>query len=228
VIISIHLPKTAGVSFSASLKEHFGPQQYLEDYNDWPINTPRLKRNSHAIKEYLSNHKRDFSGIGCIHGHFLPLKYLGVNKRWKVEFVTWMREPVQRLVSHYHYWRRVSNPEKDPPLHRKMAEEDWSLERFCLGKEVRNIYSVFLWRFPLEKFRFIGITEYYDEDSLWFGDHLLNAKLEIKAKNVNSNIGDKYIIEDGLYEEIIRWHRKDIMLYEEALRIREVRMGSIA
>ena len=41
-------------------------------------------------------------------------------------------------------------------------EKGWSLERFCLGPEVRNIYSQFLYGFLLEYFSFIGTTEFYE------------------------------------------------------------------
>ena len=71
MIISLHLPKTAGLSFAASLQHHFGHPAYQNDYNDWPINTPVLQRNFHALKYYFINQQKDFSGTACIHGHFL-------------------------------------------------------------------------------------------------------------------------------------------------------------
>ncbi len=42
-VISVHLSKTAGSSFSASLKLHFN-DRYKDDYNDQPISQPRLER----------------------------------------------------------------------------------------------------------------------------------------------------------------------------------------
>ncbi len=32
-----------------------------------------------------------------------------------------------------------------------MVEEEWTLERFCLEPELKNLYSQFLWGFPLKK-----------------------------------------------------------------------------
>ncbi len=73
-----------------------------------------------------------------------------------------MRNPVERALPHYYFGRRSFDPDNAPPLHRKMMEKGWSLERFCLGPEVRNIYSQFLYGFLLEYFSFIGTTEFYE------------------------------------------------------------------
>lgn len=129
MIVSVHLPKTAGKSFQAALTARFG-ESLLEDYGDFPMNTPEYDRNRAALAASLRNAERDFRGIECIHGHFLPVKYLLLSVRRPVTFVTWMRDPIQRLVSNYHYWRRSYDARTAPPLHRRMVEEAWSLEQF--------------------------------------------------------------------------------------------------
>lgn len=224
MIISTHLPKTAGSSFASSLKDHFGESNYRADYGDWPINTPLTKRNYRAIRDYFLNQTRSFAGVECIHGHFLTLKYLGLAKNPDVKFVTWVRDPIQRMVSHYYFWQRTYHAEKSPVLHRKMVEENWTLERFCLGKEIRNFYSAFLWRFPLNKFDFIGITEHYEEDLKWFSNHILKAKLQPNTVNVNTKIGDQYEFSTELRKKIESWHQKDIYLYKTVLDMRSKRI----
>lgn len=225
MIISTHLPKTAGSSFAASLREYFGEDHFISDYNDWPINTPRLKRNFNALRNNIILRRKDYSAIECIHGHFLPLKYLGLRKRKSLSFIAWMRHPVQRMASHYYFWKRTYDPIKSPILQRKMVEEEWTLERFCLGPEARNFYHVFLWGFPLKQFDFIGITEFYEEDFNWFAEHFLNAPLKFKADNVNQNIGKQYHFDASLLKKIEHWHKKDIALYEQAVKIRNNRMA---
>ena len=46
-------------------------------------------------------------------------------------FVTWLREPLQRLVSHYYYWQRSYDPAADDTssLHRRVVEEAWTLQK---------------------------------------------------------------------------------------------------
>ena len=54
ILVSVHLPKTAGSSFREVLKGHFGEKMLL-DYGDMPINTPREKRNAKALADAKAN-----------------------------------------------------------------------------------------------------------------------------------------------------------------------------
>ncbi len=105
----------------------------------------------------------------------MPVKYRLLGWRVPLQFVTWLREPVERLGSHYHYWKRHYNPENAGILHRRVVEEQWSLERFCLGPELQNTYCKFLWGMPLERFAFVGITEFYEEDLAYFSQNILGC-----------------------------------------------------
>lgn len=219
MIISLHLPKTAGASFAATLERRF-KTSLLRDYADVPLNTPQHERNISALQNSLSNAEKDFQGIECIHGHFLPIKYLLLSDRRPVTFITWMRNPVERAISHYYFWRRTFNPGSAAPLHRKMMDEDWSLERFCLGPEVRNAYCQFLYGFPLEYFSFIGITEFYDDDFAFFCQHFMGATFEIERLNVGEEGVNGYAIEKSLRNDIEQYHSKDMALYQRALEMR--------
>jgi len=222
VIISLHLPKTAGTSFSADLEEHFGTG-YLKDYADLPINTPTYERNRAALQASLSNAEQGFEGIGCIHGHFLPLKYLLLATKRQVTFVTWMRHPVERVLSHYFYWKRIYDPTTAPGLHRKVIEEDWSVERFCLGPEVKNLYGQFLWGFPLENFDFIGITEFYEDDHAYFAQRYLQRPIEPRKLNVGEKGEGDYPVEASFRKEIESFHAGDMEMYQWALERRRKR-----
>jgi hypothetical protein len=157
MLISLHLPKTAGASFYGALHSHYG-NNILRDYDDFPINTPAPVRNKSALKKCILNGITAHKNVKCIHGHFLPLKNLLCRN---AKFITWIRDPIERLASHYFYWLREYDHENAPPLQKKIVEENWSLARFCLSPELRNTYNQFLWGFPVSRFDFIGITEYY-------------------------------------------------------------------
>jgi hypothetical protein len=217
MLISLHLPKTAGSSFFASLKDHYG-NHLLRDYADLPINTPVLKRNGNALTRCIVNGVKSYENIECIHGHFLPLKYLMFRD---AKFVTWMRDPVERLASHYYYWLRNYNPDKAPLLQKKVVEEKWSLERFCLSPELRNFYSQFLWGFPIQRFSFIGITEYYETELEYFSKKILGTTLKSHGRNINpSNKGVSYYEDKNLRVKVEQYHSKDVLLYKRALDIR--------
>ena len=122
MIISMHAPKSGGTSFKTILNQHFG-KSLLEDYSDKPINQSTEKRNQDAEKHnsslnFLKKATYKLKGIQCIHGHFLPYKYHKFKTDKNVYFVTWLRDPVERLISHYYHWHRV-NPANPAPLLQK-------------------------------------------------------------------------------------------------------------
>lgn len=225
VLISVHLPKAAGTSFGAALEAYFG-ESLLRDYGDMPINTPPYDRNKAALQRSIENAEAELPGVKCIHGHFLPVKYLLLSRRQNTDFVTWLRHPVERAVSHFYFWQRSFDPTTSPPLHRRVMEERWSLERFCLGPELRNLYSQFLFGFPLEYFAFIGISEFYNHDFEFFTRAYLGASIEPSKLNVGNAAGRNYEISDTLRSDISRFHSEDMNLYQRALAIRDQRCSA--
>ena len=217
MIVSLHLPKTAGSSFLASLESHYG-SRLQRDYGDLPIVTPVLNRKFNALKGCLVNAVKSPESVDCIHGHFLPLKYLFLKD---TKFITWVRDPVERLASHYYYWSRNYNPDIATDLHRRMIEEKWTLERFCLGPEFKNFYSQFLWGFPVKRFDFIGITEHYEQELKYFSTHILKSDIEEHSENINPDNPRKSYFEDNdLRLKIEAYHSKDVAFYRRALEIR--------
>ena len=221
MLISLHLPRTAGTSFRKSLALHFG-SRLLMDYRDFPINTPKLKRNISASLKGVSNLFRDYNEIECIYGHFLPIKYFLLGKKTDVKFITWMRDPVERLISHYFYWKRTYDPKRAQALHRRVVEEGWTLESFCLSDEMRNFYSQFLWEFSLSNFHFVGITEHYEDDFQCFSREFLGTSLPMFSENSNPDReSGKYYCDKTLRKKIEDFHAKDIQLYHRALAMRQ-------
>ncbi len=228
MLISVHLPKTAGSSFLAAIEQHFG-ERLLKDYTDRPITRTTLARNTAALKSCLANvvSGEVLSGYDCIHGHFMPLKYRLAAARADVQFVTWMRHPVDRLASHYFHWMRAAPPAHGSALRRRVYKQEWTLERFCLGPEFRNLYAKYLWGFPQRRFDFIGITEHYEEEMAWFSSDFMHLSLPVKRENINpQHPGRAYIEDASLRSEIERYHAADMALYEQALQLRKDRLST--
>ncbi len=226
------MPKTAGLSFRAALEEHFG-ERFRHDYQDYPLAHPPAERQEQARQWGRSARAGEYSGVGCVHGHFLPLKYLELADTLPCTFVTWLREPVARLVSHYHYWQRAFDPAaaSTSALHRRVIEEGWSLERFCLAPELRNIYTEFLWGFPFERLHFVGITEFFAEDLRYFSQEILGNNLRPHTLNQRQDTAGSTV--DGLLnpsarEHIEAYHAADMALYGQALALRRRRLASLA
>ncbi|MEM1404577.1 MAG: hypothetical protein AAGG55_14665 [Pseudomonadota bacterium] len=235
MLVSVHLPKTAGTSFSQVLQDAYG-DRFMRDYGDRPLQDSSWRRKSRALRARLSNVDRMVpESINCVHGHFLPLKYAALARRTNTDFITWLRHPVERAVSHYFYWVNDFNESDAGLLHKRVIEERWDLERFCLGPELRNVYSTFLWSFPIQRFSFVGITEHYVDDLQRFSRLILDGRpLLVSTENANQtrNIPSgeppqPYEIDDDLRSRIAVHHHRDMALYESALMRRETDRADI-
>ncbi|MFN2288275.1 MAG: hypothetical protein ABR578_08085 [Chromatocurvus sp.] len=232
MLISLHLPKTAGTSFRALLEAHYG-DRLIDDYADRPLHERVAARRTRAVRAGIGLllHADRLRGVDAVHGHFLAIKYSLWSSGSGWRRVTWLRDPVERLASHYHYWRRSFDADTAGPLHRRMMEEDWSLERFCLGPELRNVYRQFLWGVPLARLDFVGITEYYATDAEDFARRFLGLSelpglQSSETENANPAATVRYVDDVELRARIERHHAADVALYREALRLRERRLCS--
>lgn len=222
IFISLHLPKTAGSSFRAALEQTFG-HHLLKDYQGSGISLPQYKRHQKALQQAQTIATNGLQNVECVHGHFLPFKYLLLDDTTPLTFITWMREPVSRAISHYYYWQRNYNSETSAPHHKKVIEERWSLEKFCLSLEFQNIYCQYLWAFPLEYFSFIGITEHYDKDVKYFSDNFLRKALPVLKVNTGT-LAEEIPLSKKALKKIQLFHQKDITLYQKALELRQIRL----
>ena len=224
------MPKAGGMSFRSLLEKHYG-NRFMHDYTDLPINTPLEKRHKMAESSFKKssqtlswkfNHRK----VSCIHGHFLPYKYAGLLGKKNVQFVTWLRDPLERLASHYHFWFRHYNAETTPgALHRRVVEENWSFEKFCFSEEMTNFYAQFLWKFPVSQFDFVGITEHFEEDIQFFAKQFLaRESIETPATNQNPKKPTSYFEDKDLVKRLKEVYSDDYDIYNQALAMREARL----
>ena len=196
------------------------------DYSDIPLNTPVETRNRNALADAASNTTRHFGNISCIHGHFLPAKYRPLKKHGAL-FVTWLRDPLERMVSHYNFWRRTYVPALSPALHRRVVEEQWSLERFAFAEEMRNVYAQFLWSFPLTLFNFVGVVEHFTDDLFYFAEHFLGRTLNTAPRvNTASNPYANAAIVEKLRDRFTEFHALDYDIYHSAVALRAARTSA--
>jgi hypothetical protein len=228
MLISLHLPKTAGSSLRNSLQEHYGPR-LIKDYLSSPTLTPRPWREIKAIAALLYNGIRRFQEIECIHGHFLPFKYLLIGARRNAAYITWMRDPVERLASNYWYMRNPPPYAMPNYIREKMMREQWTLEQYLLAPELRNECSIYLWGMSIKRFDFIGLTEHFDEDFRYFCRVFLGTELPAEHQNRNTaKQSEKYVTDPDLYARVAAFHAKDMAMYQYALKQRAARISEEA
>ena len=218
LIISIHVPKTGGESFRDILEEAV-EGRLQRDYGDKPDAPLTWRKRLELARSRPHVRKK----ARAVHGHFIGTKY------WReypeARYMAWLRDPVERLVSHYQYWQR--KPDKSNPTCRLMIENDLSMEEFAALREMRNLQTRYLGEVPVSALAFVGITERYDE-SIELFRRAFAPDLDFTAERTNANpgrSGGRYEIDQDVRSAIAALNTADADLhargqvrFEELLR----------
>jgi hypothetical protein len=222
LIVSVHVPKTGGVAFREALAS-LAEGQLVLDYDDRPLAPRSLAR---AVRERLRRVELP-PGTRVVHGHFVASKYA---RRYPgARLVTWCRDPIERLASHYHYWLREPDPKN--PTCRRLLEGRLDLEQFAALPEMRDVHARFLGGVPVERFAFVGLTEAFDEGMALFQRIFgLERPLEALRRNVNpERTGERYDLPARTRDALAALNRRDLELYARArARYERLRAGARA
>lgn len=158
IVISVHIPKTAGSAFKSILAQCFGPHvcyDYGDQYKFVDVAPPTLRmRLRRAVRQL--RWCRPIRGTDrCIHGHFKASKYL--NRFPEHRLVTWVRDPVERVTSHYYHWKR--RPDLAHSVCRQLVRDRLSLIEFADLPTMRNLQTRYLDGVSIDAFWFIGVQE---------------------------------------------------------------------
>lgn len=212
IIVSLHIPKTGGTSFATVLERAF-PGQVAYFYKAHNRRThPLLREHGRALDSSVIA-EMEAEGVRFLHGHGAFSTYAPAMPD-PARYWTWLRDPVDRVVSSYHYHRkRQEQPETAGRGPDKVAGRD--LAGFARALVNRNQQSRILAGAPIEALGFVGITERFDQSLARLG---LTSDALPRAKNVNRKRPDATLEERRLIAEL---NAADVALYEQALRLHE-------
>lgn len=193
--VFLHIMKTAGMSLRKEFVRVYGKdvlidRSYRKDRNQ-KVGLLRVSEKSETI--YPENYNK----YKIIHGHFTIEKYKHLG--WPI--FTFLRDPIQRVISHY----SMTLIFKNNPL---------SFEDFCKTTENTMTYMT---GGDLDKFSFIGIVEKY-EDSLRKLNQILNTNIRLVQENKTPkkvNFGENEI------NLIKKYNEQDLVLYEKGCQLFE-------
>lgn len=210
--IYIHIPRCAGTTNRDVLRSTFGRTRVYRDLSF--KKEPRLHKNKNKGEELVVNRfvlcdkifQKNFRVINwedfdVIFGHFTIRKYALME--WP--FVTFLREPIERVISEYSVLRREDKKFKGLSLI-EYAYLNRNLITWMMGEDIN-------------KFLFIGFTEKYEE-SMNKLENLLNKKIiRIASGSNHRNFKfPKYVITEEERKEIESYNQLDIDLYNKALK----------
>jgi len=216
-LISIHIPKTAGTSFRNILKSVYG--------NDQVVRFDISMRGVVRLNEQPYTDKK-LPAAKVLHGHF---SYEALSKNYvipeKCPVITWLRDPVQRVISNYYYLesrlKDILQEEKhDLHILEKMQR---SVLEFARAEINRNRQTKHLKGIDLEELAFAGIQENFQSDLKVLAKILgWNNVPELVYHNITES--PKAEISTDIIEEIYQLNLPDVELYQRALLLRGMKM----
>jgi len=214
-LVSLHIPKTAGTSFRNILKEVYGDDHVVR----FDINQ-RIFINNEAF-----NGRKIDDVINVIHGHFQYSELIKtVRLPEGVPVITWLRHPVERVISNYFYLEKILREELDEEKKglNILAKMQKTLREYASTEANRNRMSKFLDGADLSALFFTGIVEYYEEDLAALASMLGWKEYTILKHNITGNRPD---VDKETIEFIRSLNGKDCELYQRALELRAERIN---
>lgn len=153
----------------------------------------------------------------CFEGHTTRsyLGYENVLKR-KIDYITFLREPISRYISQYNYQKEV-------------MKIDWDIKEFLNEMRFNNLMTKRIAgeydldkakRILFEDFSFVGFCETFDESLILMAHALKLSRFcpYYKRRNVSSNVNyrNDCIRKGNMLERIRHNNRLDIELYDFA------------
>jgi ubiquinone/menaquinone biosynthesis C-methylase UbiE len=204
-LLSLHIPKAAGNAFAAVLKEVYGLDSIAFDQGDLD---PRRIRSDRWPADCWPR---------VVTGHFELATWEPVCR--KATVVTWLRDPVARVLSWYHFWK--SQGPKGDPWRDAVQDGRVSLEEFVRMDGARDAMSALLRGYTLEDLEFVGVQEHFAADL-----DELSARMgwpRFDVPRLNATQGDEYARfrpTEALVREIRALNPGDEELYRKALELR--------
>ncbi len=213
-LISLHIPKTAGTSFRNILKNIYGEDQVVRfDINE--IGEVRLNQILYSGK--------DLPKVRVIHGHFVMES---IKNKFPLptdcKMITWLRDPVKRVISNYYYLESRIQELLDEEKNNLniLIKIQRTLIEYARAEINRNRQSKFLAGSELKDFQFVGIQEFFDSEITRLAAVLKWKKIpEVLHHNKTPEV--RGVISEEVLDEIRSLNMEDILLYDEALRIRQ-------
>lgn len=210
-ILFIHIPKTAGTSFRMAAEEYYEKSQIFYDYS------PHAKETSEGVKKSIYEEQDPYSlyegyifkeekSFFC--GHFSVNKYEALYDTCNV--VSFLRNPVEQVLSHYNHHKRHHKYDKD-------------FISFIKEPRFRNLQFKSLQAKMIGMYGFLGLTEEYTRSITLF-NHLYDSSLKVQHLNKKSTSDLLFSdIDKKTLKLIERVNAKDIEFYTEVKKQFEVR-----
>jgi hypothetical protein len=219
-LISVQVPKTAGSAFGKILARQYSGDELLLDEPEFVLDPNSLFQRYFDLWKYV-NGKRQLNqptAARCVHGHFWIGKYAPFFP--KARKIIFLREPIQRVISHYFYWKGRALVRNS--LQQRLIEENLSLLEFAALPQIRNIVSAtFIRDYDLSDFDFVGFQEFFAEDLAELA-RLMGWCVPVDSITVVNRTAsreyEEFRIDPETAGKLAELNEQDVRLYERAIQ----------
>lgn len=221
----MHIPKTAGTSFSESLNKVVPPyKNILVDYTD--KSRTHNEKITEAVENFLLSPDRE--SLKSASGH-MPFDLINrVRSEIKnTKVITFLRDPVARVISDFRYQRTPEHPpyleftRKFPTIedYIESRESQNKIAEFIAGRGVKFDSVDIIERLDKE-FCFVGLLEMYPMSyNIIFNLFGQPGQLpSIHSRKTPDTTATKVTLDDSLKSRIIETNPYDVKLFEHVNR----------
>jgi hypothetical protein len=232
IFASVHMAKTAGSSFAQLLIDVVSHQFPVFFYYGtghpltgiWSAGA-RLEAEGAESSDRLTEifiQQTERNGAGLVQAHWLVSEFLEIFGGDTLDFITWLRDPVQRICSMYFFWKDSKFEPRRPEVRElfwAVKSDRCSLLEFGTHPQIRDYYRNVLAPLDLEAISFAGIFE-RQEVSLRCLSRLLGMTLpeRLQLKNITKRKQTPtYSLSKEVEEGILAHNVSDAAIYAAAL-----------
>jgi hypothetical protein len=211
ILAFVHIEKAAGTTLIHILRRNF-----LFRYSD----VRPLSKKSNGGQEFNSRFTaNDLKKtliinpfLSCVAGHAIKPYGDLIENFPGIRFITLLREPTKRYLSHYQYWlEKMGRNVRFEDFLKINDISNFQVRKISGSEDISQAKEVLR-----DRFFHVGIVEKFDEFLVLLKRKLAPTQFEpwyqIKNKAVNKDAGDQILAK--YYDEIVERNSVDIQLYE--------------
>lgn len=220
-LISIHVPKCAGITLQNSLEKWYG-RRLLLHYPDEKRNLPPKK---HKVTRIFS--RRYLSDL-CLHGHFNHKRGNGTNDYYPDvdQFITFLRDPFEVHLSNYYFALRLGSKGYWAGKPRNIENSEEGLQRYLTDNRRSFILAFFPSNICLdnyarlleERYVYVGVAADMQTSVDNLAVRLGFKKIVVPKLNVSPRKSGNEDLLSEMKEEFIKNNRLEYLIYEYALQ----------